>query len=122
MSKSILVVDDEPNIVKMVEARLKANGYKVLTATSGTEGLQKCRQFKPDAVILDILMPDMDGSAVATAIREDPGISHIPIIFVTAVVKPQEVPKDHVIGGQYFLAKPFNGQDLVNMLQKILGQ
>jgi CheY-like chemotaxis protein len=122
MSETILVVDDDPNIVDSVKEMLEAKGYHALTAGSGMEGLSKCKQFKPDAVILDILMPDMDGSSVATAIREDPDIRHIPIIFVTAVVRPKEVPRDHVIGGQYFIAKPFKSRDLLDMLKKVLGE
>ena len=121
MSKTILVVDDEPNIVCLLEARLRANGYEVLTATRGQEGLDKCKQYKPGAVILDILMPDMDGSEVAASIREDPSISHIPIIFLTAFVKPYEVPKNHIIGGQYFLAKPFRNEELLGLVNKIFG-
>lgn len=119
MSKTILIVDDEPKIVNLIGLRLKANGYEILTATSGTEGLEKCREHKPDAVIMDIMMPDMEGSEVAASIREDPDVCHIPIIFLTAVVKPHEVAKKSVRGGQYFIAKPFNSADLLGMLEKI---
>jgi len=121
MSDTVLIVDDEPNIVKMVEARLKSNGYEVLTATGGEEGLHKCKRHKPDAVVLDILMPDMDGSAVAAAIREDPDTRKIPIIFLTGIIKPNEVPKSREIGGQYFITKPFNSRDLLDILNHALG-
>ena len=120
MGKKILVVDDEPIIVKMLESGLKADGYEVFTAHSGDEGLEKCKLEKPDAVILDIMMPDMDGSVVAAHMQEDPNMNKIPIVFLTAVVKPQEIPKGRKIGGHYFLSKTFKITELLEILKKIL--
>jgi CheY-like chemotaxis protein len=97
-----------------------SNGYKVLTAKNGQEGYGLYKQHKPDAVILDIMMPDMDGDEVACSIRNDPSISNVPIIFSTGIITGHEVPKDHLIGGQYMLAKPFNGDNLREILQKVL--
>jgi len=120
MGKKILIVDDEPTIVKMLESRLQAEGYEVFTAHSGEEGLEQCKLAKPDAVILDIMMPDMDGSVVAAHMQEDPNLSKIPIVFLTAVVKPQEIPKNRKIGGHYFLSKAFKITELLEVLKKIL--
>jgi len=120
MGKKILVVDDEPIIVKMLESRLKAEGYEVFTAHSGEEGLEQCKLSKPDAVILDIMMPDMDGSVVAAHMQEDPNLSKIPIVFLTAVVKPQEIPKNRKIGGHYFLSKAFKLTELLEILKRVL--
>ena len=120
MCKKILVVDDEPTIVKMLESRLKADGYEVVTASSGEEGLEQCKSSKPDAVILDIMMPGMDGNEVAAHMQEDPSFSKIPIIFLTAVVKPQEIPKSRKIGGHYFLSKAFKITELLEILKKVL--
>jgi len=118
--KRILVVDDDHDVVEIVESWLKANGYEVYTAYSGKEGLKRCKLLKPDAIILDIVMPDMDGSSVAEEIKEDPNTYEIPIIFLTGAVKSSEVPESHVVGGQYFLAKPFKGEDLLKMLRQVL--
>jgi CheY-like chemotaxis protein len=120
MGKKLLVVDDEPTIVRMLESRLKADGYEVFTAHSGEEGLEQCKLAKPDAVILDIMMPDMDGSVVAAHMQEDPNLNKIPIVFLTAVVKPQEIPKNRKIGGHYFLSKSFKITELLDILKKIL--
>ena len=120
MGKKILIVDDEPVTVKMLEPRLKAEGYEVLTAYSGEEGLEQCRLSNPDAVILDIMMPDMGGNEVAAHMQEDSNLKHIPIIFLTAVIKPKEVPKDRKIGGHYFLSKAFKMEELLGILKKIL--
>jgi len=84
MSKRVLVVDNEPDLVTLVESRLNAKGYEVVTAYSGAEGLEKCKLLKPDAVVLDIMMPGIDGSTMAAQIKEDPNTSQIPIIFLTA--------------------------------------
>ena len=120
MGKKILVVDDEPVTLELEERWLKAEGYEVLAAHSGEEGLEQCRDSKPDAVILDIMMPDMGGNEVAAHMQEDPRLKHIPIIFVTAMIKPGEVPKDRKIGGHYFLSKAFKREELVGILKKML--
>ena len=122
MGKIILVVDDDPDIVKIVESRLTANGYEAHTAHTGEEGLRKCRLIRPDAVILDLMMPDMDGSSVAHEMKDDPDTCNIPVIFLTGAVKASEVPKSHKIGGQYFLAKPFKAEELLKMLQLVLSE
>jgi CheY-like chemotaxis protein len=122
MKKKVLVVDDERGIVEIVEFELKFHGYEVITASSGKEGLEKCKRLKPDAVIMDIMMPGMTGNQAAEEIKNDPSTSHIPIIFLTGMVRTKEVPKDRVMGGQYLLAKPFKSGQLVSMLRKALLQ
>ncbi|HEX7534742.1 MAG TPA: response regulator [Syntrophales bacterium] len=120
MGNRILVVDDNHDIVNIVESWLKANDYEVYTAYSGEEGLEKSKSLKPDAVILDIVMPDIDGSRVAAEMRKDPVTHQIPIIFLTGAVKSSEIPKNNIVGGQYFLAKPFRGIDLLKMLRLVI--
>jgi CheY-like chemotaxis protein len=122
MKKKVLVVDDEPGIVKIVELELKFYGYEVITASSGKEGLEKCKRMKPDAVIMDIMMPGMGGNQAAEELKSDPSTSHIPIIFLTGMVTTAEVPKDLVMGDQYLLAKPFKCEQLLSMLRKVLPQ
>ncbi len=120
MPKKILVVDDEPNVVKIVEAELKAGGYQVYTALNGKEGLAKCRLHKPDAIILDIMMPGIDGAMFAEQMKENPETRNIPIIFLTALVQKEEVFNSHERAGQYFLAKPFDGDELRALLRKVI--
>jgi CheY-like chemotaxis protein len=122
MKKKVLVVDDEPGIVKIVELELKFYGYEVITASSGKEGLEKCKRLKPDAVIMDIMMPGMAGNQAAEELKSDPSTSHIPIIFLTGMVTTEEVPKDLMMGDQYLLAKPFKCEHLLSMLRKVLPQ
>jgi two-component system, OmpR family, alkaline phosphatase synthesis response regulator PhoP len=118
--KTILVVDDSSICLDIVEAWLLDNGYKVLTAKNGKDGYNLCKQHKPDAVILDIQMPDMYGSEVAEAIKNDASISNTPIIYNTGIVERQDVPKGNLICGQYVIAKPFDGDELREILQKVL--
>jgi CheY-like chemotaxis protein len=120
MSATILVVDDEINVLNTLETQLKEVGYAVFTSRDGTDGLKKCKFYKPDAVIQDIFLPGMQGNRVAEAIREDPLTSKIPIIFITSLLTKREVPQDHLLGGQHFIAKPFKFEELHSMLKRIL--
>ena len=119
MATKVLLVDDEPGMVKVVESRLKAGGYEVITATDGEEGLKKCKLFKPDIAVLDIMMPGMTGDSLAEAMRDDPALCDIPVIFLTAMVKKQEAAKGRAIGGRYYLAKPFKGEELLELLWRV---
>jgi CheY-like chemotaxis protein len=122
MKKKVLVVDDEPGIAEMIELELKFYGYEVITASSGKEGLEICKRLKPDAVIMDIMMPGMSGNQAAEEIKSDPSTSHIPIIFLTGMIRIKEVRKNHVVGDQYILAKPFKSYQLLSILRKVLLQ
>jgi CheY-like chemotaxis protein len=84
MAKTILVVDDEPSIVKIMKSRLEANGYAVMTALGGEEALVQLKEAKPDLILLDIIMPDMDGYQVCRKLKQDPGAQQIPVIMFTA--------------------------------------
>jgi two-component system, cell cycle response regulator len=121
MAAKVLVVDDEPWIVKIVESRLKAAGFDVITAGGGKEGLRQCKLFTPDVAVLDIMMPGMTGGAVAEAMKDDPALRHIPVIFLTALVTKGEAAKARGPGGPYYLAKPFKGEELLDMVRKVLG-
>jgi DNA-binding response OmpR family regulator len=120
MSATILIVDDEINVLNTLETQLREAGYTVFSATNGNEGLKKCKFYKPDAVILDIFMPGMQGNRVAEAISEDPQTARIPIIFVTSLLTKKEVPQDNLLGGRYFIAKPFKFEELHALLKHIL--
>lgn len=121
MAGKILVVDDESPIVELVATLLTRKGYSVITSLSGTDGLRLSKEQRPDAIILDIVMPDLDGIQFAEEIRADPATNHIPIIFLTGMVKNNEVPNDHTIGGNHFLAKPFNSEILLRLLEQVMG-
>jgi two-component system OmpR family response regulator len=83
---TILLVDDEPDALKVFGARLRANGYAVVTALGGREGMEKALQARPDLAILDLMMPDVDGRDVAAALRADPATRGVPVIYLTALL------------------------------------
>jgi CheY-like chemotaxis protein len=123
MTKKILVIDDEPELVKAVEIRLKTTGYKVEVAYDGLSGIDKAKETKPDLILLDIIMPKMDGYEVCKTLKSNSKTKDIPIIIFTAsiAVGQQELEKKCVsAGAQAAIIKPFETQDLLNIIDEIL--
>jgi class 3 adenylate cyclase len=121
VGKVILAVDDEPQNLELLEAVLLPEGFKVKTATNGEETLKKIKQTAPDLILLDIMMPDMNGFEVCSRIRADTKLPYIPIIFLTAKHKD---PKDMIhgldIGGDDYIGKPFNPPELLSRVRSTL--
>lgn len=122
MSK-ILIVDDELKVIKAIDKLLVTYGYEVISACNGCEGLQKAKEYKPDLILLDILMPEMDGSAMAVALREDPDTKGIPIIFLTCLATGIETETiKNGVKANIFVAKPFVPEELLAIINKSLKQ
>jgi len=121
-AKKILVVDDEAGFGRLLKLNLERTGkFEVQTETKGSQALNTARSFKPDLILLDIIMPDMDGSEVANRLKGDPGTRNIPILFLTALVKNKEVETTSgTIGGHIFLAKPITTDELVKNIETVL--
>lgn len=109
----ILVVDDEPGIVDIARANLEGHGYIVIAAYDGEDALEKIKAEKPDLVVLDILMPEMDGWDVLERIESNPDLSGIPVIMLTARVSDEDVLRGLETGAVEYMTKPFYPQDLV---------
>jgi DNA-binding response OmpR family regulator len=124
MKKKILVVDDEPSLTHMVRRGLEAKGnYLVMEENSGSRALMAARNFKPDLVLLDVMMPDVDGGSIASEFAESDDLKHVPIVFLTAIVTKAETrPAGTVIGRHTFLAKPVNLDDLITCIEDHLGK
>lgn len=122
MKKKILLVDDEAGITRMMRRNLEATGrFEVLDINNSTIALETARQFRPDLVLLDVMMPDMDGGDVAAAFAEDQYLAKVPIIFLTAIVSKKEVePSGSIIGNHTFLAKPVKLDDLLACINEHL--
>ena len=117
--KKILVVDDEPNVTILLKTYLEETGrYEVRTENLGQKGLEAAKIFKPDLILLDIMMKDMSGDGFAGKVKNDPDLRKIPIIFLTGIVTKDEVEANGgVIGGFPYLAKPI--QDMRDLLSCI---
>jgi class 3 adenylate cyclase len=116
----ILVVDDNPANVDILQARLVANGYEILTASDGEQALQAIREHQPDLVLLDVMMPKLDGIEVCRRVRADPSIPFVPIILVTAKSEPKDVVAALEAGGDEYLTKPVDQAALVARVKSML--
>jgi DNA-binding response OmpR family regulator len=121
MTKKILIVDDEPHIVKMVELRLKAHGYNVVAAYDGQEGLDKVKQEKPDLIILDLMLPKLDGYKVCDTLKADEECKDIPIVMLTASAELENVKSGLQKGADSYLTKPFKPETLLGIIEGLLG-
>ena len=123
MTKKILIVDDEPNIVISLEFLMQREGFQVAVAADGEEALRQIEGFKPDLVLLDIMMPKKDGFAVCQEIRasDHPEWKSIKIVMLTAKGRDTEVQKGLAIGADAYITKPFATLELVDMVRKLLG-
>lgn len=114
----VLIVDDEEQVLQLVASLLEVKGYEAITASHGEEALRIIEEKRPDAILLDIMMPGLDGATVAQRLRESPETSDIPIIFLTGLVDADEMStRGPKIGGQFFLAKPFDSERLYRVLE-----
>ena len=119
MPKKILVVDDEKHIVRLVQANLDRAGYTVVSANDGKEALQKVADENPDLVVLDVMMPYMDGFEVLQNLRRNPSTRDIPVIMLTAKAQDADVFKGWQSGVDCYLTKPFNPMELLSFVKRI---
>ncbi len=118
--KKILVVDDEPHVRQLVK-RLLSNEYTVLEAENGVEALEMVRSQKPDLVLMDIMMPKLDGLSACSEIKHDLSIRHIPVIMLTAITHDlNRRLSEKVIGANGYITKPFDVIDLLPKIKELL--
>jgi len=120
MTKKVLIVDDEPNISISVEFLMRREGFEVLVAHDGEEGLERIRADRPDLVVLDIMMPKLDGFEVSKAVRADPALAGVRILMLTAKGREAEIAKGLSLGADAYIPKPFSTRDLVAKVKELL--
>lgn len=120
MAQKILVVDDEEDIVTALSIRLKALGYEVVTASDGMAGLEAARTQNPDLMLLDIMLPKLDGYKVCRMLKFDEKTRHIPIIMITAKVADSNKKMGEEVGADAYLTKPFNPEELVARIKDLI--
>ena len=117
--KKVLVVDDDVNIVALVQKRLETSGYAVVTASDGVEGLRKIREVRPDLVLLDVMMPGMDGFSIVREIRTDENLKCIPIVIITAKGELGDIFR--MEGVSAIFEKPFKGDEVLVKVRELIG-
>ena len=119
MAKKILAVDDEKHIVRLVQVNLEKQGYTVVTAFDGKEALEKVASESPDLIVLDVMMPYMDGFEVLMNLKKDPNTRDIPVIMLTAKAQDADVFRGWQSGVDCYLTKPFNPMELIAFVKRI---
>ncbi|MHB0937312.1 MAG: response regulator transcription factor [Armatimonadota bacterium] len=117
--KKILAVDDERHIVRLIQVNLERAGYQVLTAFDGREALKKIEDEHPDLVVLDVMMPYMNGLETLKQIRANPKTRNLPVIMLTAKAQDQDVFQGYSYGVDIYLTKPFNPVELLTFVKRI---
>ena len=120
--KVVVCIEDEPEMIDLVKLILGRKGFELVGAVGGREGLETVRQLKPDLVLLDLMMPDMDGWEVYQKMKTDEDLKEIPVIVVTA--KAQSIDKVlglHIAKVEDYVTKPFGPQELLQAVNKVLG-
>lgn len=120
MPVKILVCDDERHIVRLIQVNLERQGWEVVTAFDGKEGLEKIRSEKPNLVVLDVMMPYMDGFEVLKSLRREPETEQLPVIMLTAKAQDKDVFEGYHYGADMYLTKPFNPMELVTFVKRII--
>jgi DNA-binding response OmpR family regulator len=115
----ILLVDDHPHIVKLLEMALVGEGHEILTAENGEAGLRLVREARPDVVILDVVMPELDGLRVLNRIKTDPELKETVVVMLTVRDHPEEVTLGLDIGADYYVAKPFRPSEITSLVRRI---
>lgn len=119
MPKKILAVDDERHIVRLIQVNLERAGYEVITAYDGREALKKIAEERPDLVVLDVMMPYMDGLETLKQIRANQEMRELPVIMLTAKAQDQDVFQGYTHGADIYLTKPFNPMELLTFVKRI---
>ncbi|MBL7825747.1 MAG: response regulator [Saprospiraceae bacterium] len=116
----VLIVDDEPNIVLAVEFLLQREGYQTKKAYNGPQALEIAAEFQPDIIVLDVMMPGMDGFEAARLIRQHDALEHTKIIFLTAKGTDRDKLMGYAKGAEYYMVKPFENEELVTIVSEML--
>jgi len=119
VATKVLAVDDDPVIQRLLQVNLEMEGYEVELAGDGEEALAKVREFAPAIVLLDIMMPKLDGWQVCAAMKEDPALASIPVVFLSARAQDADVQRGNDLGAAAYITKPFDPIDLLELVEEL---
>jgi two-component system, OmpR family, alkaline phosphatase synthesis response regulator PhoP len=117
----VLIIEDEPHIVLSLEYLLEREGYDTATAADGERGLDMVRKLRPDAILLDLMLPRLDGYQVCQAIKSDPELASIPLIVLSAKGQEVEVVKGLSLGAARYITKPFGNAEIIEAVRAVVG-
>jgi DNA-binding response OmpR family regulator len=118
--KKVLVVDDDPYILMSLEFLMKKNGYDVMVARNGVEALETVEKQMPDVVLLDIMMPDVDGYEICKHIKKSAKLKHTKVVFMSAKTKEADLQKGYDLGASLYITKPFSTRELVKQVKELM--
>ncbi len=118
----ILLVDDDPVIVRLLQINFRLEGYDVDTASRGDEALERVRSNPPDVVVLDVMMPGLDGWEVARRLKENESVRHIPLVFLSARAQDEDRQRGYALGVDEYVTKPFDPAHLVEIVRRALAR
>ena len=122
MPYKILIVDDDPHILMPLEFIMLKNGYGVLIARNGTEALSIISDFVPNLVLLDIMMPDVDGYDICTYIKKQEKLNHTKVVFMSAKTSEEDIKKGYDLGASLYISKPFSTRILTKQIEALLAE
>ena len=121
MGKKILVIEDEPELVKALEVRLRTHDYDVITALDGEEGLRKAKKEHPDLIVLDLILPQVGGYEVCRRLKADESCEHIPVVMLTVKSQSEDIAKGFRVGADEYVTKPFEWDEILERVDSLLG-
>jgi DNA-binding response OmpR family regulator len=120
-NKKVLVVDDDPYILMSLEFLMQKNGFRVMVARNGSEALSLIASQVPDLILLDIMMPDVDGYSICRQVKSNPEWKHIQVVFLSAKTREADIQKGLDLGASLYVVKPFSTRDLMKKIKLLLG-
>lgn len=116
----VLIVDDEPNILMSLDFLMRKEGYEVFVARNGTEAMESIQSNLPDVVLLDIMMPDVDGYEICKFIKSNQATKNCKVIFISAKSKESDIQKGYEVGADFYITKPFTNKQIVSKVKELL--
>jgi DNA-binding response OmpR family regulator len=122
MAKKILIVDDEPSITVPLTFLMEQNQFQVMVVHTGEDALRAVDAFRPDLVLLDVMLPAVDGFQVCQSLREKQSTKHIKVVFLSAMTRDLDIAKGNTLGADAYITKPFSNADVVNQVKDLLNE
>ncbi|OGR83776.1 MAG: hypothetical protein A2901_09195 [Elusimicrobia bacterium RIFCSPLOWO2_01_FULL_54_10] len=120
--RRILLVEDEPNVVELMEIFLSRRGYDIFNVVDGSLVIDKVREIKPDLIILDIMLPKLNGFEVCGLLKSDPALMRIPVLILSALVQKTEIEMGIRMGADQYMTKPFHNAELLANIEKLIAK